>query len=62
MIGQYLSNTNESATIPIPKILKFCELNKALLVPKKPKIFQDSMSHQIFGHMHEALNIDKNEN
>ena len=27
MIGQYLSNKNESATVP--KILKFCQLNKA---------------------------------
>jgi hypothetical protein len=26
---------------------------------KIPKILQDSPSHQIFGHMHEALNIGK---
>jgi hypothetical protein len=24
-----------------------------------PKIFQDSPSHQMFGHMHRALNVDK---
>jgi len=29
MIGQYLSNTNEIATVPEAK--KFCELNKALV-------------------------------
>jgi len=32
-------------------------LNKGLR-----KNFQDSPSHQIFGHMHEALNKDKNKN
>jgi len=29
---------------------------------KKPKIFQDSPSHQILRHMHGALNIDENKN
>ena len=28
----------------------------------KPKIFQDFLSHRIFGHMHEVLNIDENKN
>jgi hypothetical protein len=27
-----------------------------------PKIFQDSLSHRILRHTHEALNIDKNKN
>ena len=27
-----------------------------------PKIFQDSPSHQIFGHMHGALNVVKENN
>jgi hypothetical protein len=30
--------------------------------PQKPKSFQDSLSHQILRHMHEALNIDENKN
>jgi len=27
-----------------------------------PKIFQDSPSHRILRHLHEALNIDENKN
>jgi len=37
----------------IPVILRPCLL---------PKIFQDSPSHRILRHMHEALNIDENKN
>ena len=33
----------------------------AMLV-RPPKIFQDSLSHRILQHMHEALNIDENKN
>jgi hypothetical protein len=29
---------------------------------QKPKSFQDSPSHRILRHMHEALNIDENKN
>ena len=29
---------------------------------RKPKTFQDSPSHQILKHTHEALDIDKNKN
>ena len=37
--------------------------NKALFSsPQNPKSFQDSLSHRILRHMHEALNIDKNKN
>jgi len=32
MIGQYLSNTNENATVPI--LQNFLQLNKALVHPK----------------------------
>jgi hypothetical protein len=27
-----------------------------------PKIFQDFSSHRMFGHMHEALNVDERKN
>jgi len=37
MIGQFLSNTNESATVSI--LQNFLELNKALLPRKFCKIF-----------------------
>ena len=37
--------------------------DKALFsLPQKPKKIQDSPSHQIFQHMHKALNIDENKN
>jgi len=52
MIRQYLSNKNESAIVTKRK--KFCKLNKASS--------QNSPSHQIFGRMHGALNIDENKN
>jgi hypothetical protein len=41
--------------------LSFCKLviQRHCLVRKN---FQDFPSHQIFGRMHEALNIDKNKN
>jgi len=29
---------------------------------QKPKSFQDFLSHRIFRHMHETLNIDENKN
>ena len=48
MIGQYLSNKNESATVPQRK--KFCKLNKALVLKKFYKIFQ------IFRHI-ESLEV-----
>jgi hypothetical protein len=38
MIGQYLSNRNESATVP--KILKFYQLNKALALKAQNKMFK----------------------
>ena len=52
MIGQYLSNKNESATV-----LFFQK--KLFSLPPKPKAFQDSPSHQILRHMYRALNIIK---
>jgi len=52
MIGQCLSNKNESATMSKSK--KNLDLNSS---HQKPKKFQDSPSHQILRHMHEALNI-----
>ena len=33
-----------------------------LVHPKTKKTFQDSLSHQILRHMHEALNIYENKN
>ena len=30
--------------------------------PRKPKNFQDFLSHRILWHMHEILNIDENKN
>jgi len=54
MIGQYLSNTNESATVPI--LQNLLELNKV----QKLKTFQDFLSHWILRHMRELLNINKN--
>jgi len=30
--------------------------------PRNPKSFQNSLSHRILRHMHEALNIDENKN
>jgi hypothetical protein len=30
--------------------------------PRNSKSFQDSLSHRILRHIHEALNIDKNKN
>ena len=30
--------------------------------PQNPKTFQDSPSHRILRHVHEALNIDENKN
>jgi len=39
------------------------ECTKALFSsPQKPKSFQDSLSHRIFRHIHEVLNIDENKN
>jgi hypothetical protein len=29
-------------------------------LPRKPKTFQDSSSHQILEYMHEVLDIDEN--
>jgi len=31
-------------------------------LPQKTKTFQNSLSHRIFRHMHEELNIDRNKN
>jgi hypothetical protein len=57
----------------LPKVLVFRQRNKRLYnnnsrkIPKAmfrslklPKILQDSPSHRIFRHMHEALNVGKN--
>jgi len=60
MIGQYLSNKNESATVPKRK--KFCKLNKALVLKKFLQNFSDFSSYRIFRGMHEVLNIDENKN
>ena len=39
------------------------EVDKALFSsPRNTKSFQDSPSHRILRHMHEALNIDENKN
>jgi len=58
MIEQYLSCTNESATMPISQ--NILELNKTLDISLKK--FQDSPSHRIFGRIHKVLNIDENKN
>jgi hypothetical protein len=43
-----------------PRIFMYALLKlRPCLVSKN---FQDSSSHQIFGRMHEALNIDENKN
>jgi len=60
MIGQYLSNTNESATVYEAK--NFYELNKALVTKKRIQIFSDFPSHQILRYMNEILNIGKKDN
>ena len=38
MIGQFLSQTNESATVPV--LQNFLELNKPLVHPKNQKVFK----------------------
>jgi len=38
MIGQYLSNKNENATVAKSEI--FSKLNKALDTPKNPKLYK----------------------
>ena len=59
MIGQYLPQTNESATIP--KMQKI--FAKALFSSQKIlQNFSDSPSHRIFRRMHGVLNIDENKN
>jgi len=50
-----------------PFVFGFYEIkgteNRALFSsPRNPKNFQDSPSHRILRHMHEALNIDENKN
>jgi len=57
MIEQYLSNTNEIATVLI-----FAKNFGTKQGPRKQKTFQDSPSHRILGYMHEALDIDENKN
>jgi hypothetical protein len=44
--------------------LRFCSITNQGLFRSYPKTknFQDSPSHQILRHMHEALNIGKNNN
>jgi len=37
-------------------------LNSKALLKKNQKTFQNSLSHRILRHMHEALNIDENKN
>jgi hypothetical protein len=56
MIGQYLPNNNETATVAFRQ--KICQLNSLLDAKNLPK-FSDFPSHRIFKRMHEALNIDK---
>jgi len=57
MIGQCLSNKNESATVP--KTKKFSKLNKALgLYRENPKNF----SNRILERIYETLNVDKKNN
>ena len=59
MIGQYLSNKNESATV----YKKIRVRTKALFSFQKIlQNFSDSPSHRIFRHMHGVLNIDENKN
>jgi hypothetical protein len=66
MIGQYLSNINESATVS--NLHNFFELNKAFVhfglvwLPKNFAKFLDFLSHRILRHIHGALNIDKRNN
>jgi len=45
MIGQYLTQTNESATVP--KTKNFCQLNKASVSSSSPKSVMDSRVHNI---------------
>jgi len=60
MIGQYLPQTNESATVSE----NFSVLRtKALFSFQKIlQNFSDSPSHRIFRRMHGVLNIDENKN
>jgi hypothetical protein len=47
-----------ASAIALPN-LKLYKCHGTLRPCLVPKIFQDSSSHQIFGHIHGALNIDK---
>ena len=37
-------------------------VNRSMILPSSQIFFKDSSSHQIFRYMHEALNIDKENN
>ena len=56
MIGQYLPQTNESATVP--KTKKFSKLNKPIYFFQKPK-FLKIFHHIESRRMHGVLNIDE---
>ena len=60
MIQQYLLNVNENATVFIlqDEAAAVWGLTPCLV----SKNFQNSSSHRIFIHMHEALNVDENKN
>ena len=54
-MDNYLLNSSKKVTFWINVAIRL----RPCLVPK---IFQDSPSHRILRHMHEALNIDENKN
>jgi hypothetical protein len=59
MFEQLLPNKNKIAIVWRDVYYPQTLSSKALFSYKKfCKIFQHSSSHRIFGHMHEALNID----
>ena len=62
MIGQCLSNKNESATVSKSK--NFCELRPCLLPIKNQKFFKIKILRHIesLNCMHEVLNINENKN
>ena len=42
--------------------IQICALGPCLVASKIPKLYKISPSHQIFEHMHEVLNVTKQNN
>jgi hypothetical protein len=63
MIGQYLPNNNETATVAFRQ--KFCQLNSPLVAPILPKFHYAKRRFPVTSkcrQMHGVLNIDEIKN